>query len=724
MLVALTVQAATAQENDSASQQPQAEGEGDDQIVRVDEEIIVSGTPVERELFVNPAQVTAIGGDEKRALQTSNLGTTIDQLAGVSSINTGSQVGKPVIRGLSLNRIRVLTNDVGLNFQQYGVRHPVNIDPYTADRIEIVRGAASVQYGSDAIGGVVNVINDQPYFGTDAPTELSGVGTLEYSTGFQEITTALELEATSGPWGADGTFVFRNSEGMEVPDAPTALETGNPTDPLVTGATPFTDFEQLNGAFAVGRATSWGGVSIRWEGWRADQNFLVPDPPPPNGNPLQGGGLGQRLENDIVQLRADTDLGTTLRLRTSFTYVRNLRQANAGPPEPVPLPANEDTAVIDIRRDSLTARAVLNHGLVFGLIQGQVGVQLDQEFQTSRGPTALNPGGTVQNFAAFVFEEYKTGPLTVDVGLRIDHRRTEADPDETANDIGLPGFSTDPDLPDDPSLLEQSYTVATGGVGVSYQLTDSFVLAANANSGFRAPSLFDLFVNGVHGGVAAIQLGDPTLDPERSLNTDLTARYRSDLLQVEAAIYRNQINNFIFPGGTGRLDEESGNPIFQLQQDDAVLIGGDIDLTLTPTDWFEGRLTYERVEGDLDQNDTDVPLLPSDKLTGALTVTPPSLGFAGDPFLSASVTHGFEKDAAGLLEPFGQFDAPPPPFGTGSTDAYTIVDLSAGFTTGPVDFRVEVTNLLDEEYRDFLDTYKNITLSPGRDVRLRLSAGF
>lgn len=687
------------------------------------EELVITAAPVARTAFVNPAQVSVLAGPRKRAEQTAGLGQTLDRLAGVATIATGPQVGKPVIRGLSGNRIRILSNDVFLNFQQYGVRHPANVDPYLADRIEVVRGSQSVLYGSDAMGGAVNLIVEPPYAGTDAKPDLSGVVTAEYASAFDAVTTAVEMAGVAGAWGADGRFVFRDSTGMTVPDTATALETGNNRDPLVTGKLPFTGFDQLNGSFALGRAADWGGVSLRWEGWRGDQDYLVPDPPPPDGDPLQPGGIGQRLVNDLVQLRADVDVAEGLRLAANLTYVRNHRRANAGPPEPQPVPIR-DPAVIDIAREQVSGRVVLHHDPLAGRLSGQVGVQIDREWQTSRGTTALTPGGDVETYAVFAFEELDLGALKLDAGLRLDRRETRADPDATDDVSGIPGLSDLPGVPDDPALQRQAFTAVTGSLGASYRLSERLVLAANMASGFRAPGLFDLFVNGVHGGVAAVQLGDPTLSQERSLSTDLSARWQSDWLSVEAAVYRNRIDDYIFPGGTGETDPGSGNPIFRIQQDDATFWGGDIDLTVRPTGWLDHRLTYERVEGSLARADTEAPLLPADRLTNALTAHRDAWGPFTDLRLGGELVYAFAKDAAGTLEPFAQFDGPGSAFGTASTDDYLLVNLSAAATWKHTTLQVAVTNLTDRAYRDFLDTYKTITWSPGRDVRLTLSTRF
>jgi len=217
--------------------------------------LVITGVPSAREAEDLPPGVDVISGAEKRRRQSASLGESIDQLAGADTINTGSNVGKPVLRGFSGNRVRVLADGIALDHQQFGVRHPPNVDPFIADRLEVVRGAQSLLYGSGAIGGVVNVIPDAPP--TAAPMgefTFSAETTLEYQEGFEQITAVQKLEAAYGRWGIAGTIVGRESNGFETPNGREGSfpPSGPSNDPLVTGDLPFTDYEQINGDINLG----------------------------------------------------------------------------------------------------------------------------------------------------------------------------------------------------------------------------------------------------------------------------------------------------------------------------------------------------------------------------------------------------------------------------------------------------------------------------------------
>jgi len=141
------------------------------------------------------------------------------------------------------------------------------------------------------------------------------------------------------------------------------------------------------------------------------------------------------------------------------------------------------------------------------------------------------------------------------------------------------------------------------------------------------------------------------------------------------------------------------------------------------TDWAELRGVVEYVDGELDDG-TTAPLLPPLKLRAELELMRASLGPAKDAYLVFGLDYADSQAAESPIEPFIQFDSPPPPFGTASTDSYTLIVETAGARFGAVDVSLGVENLLDELYRDFLDTYKIITLSPGRNVMLTLSTEF
>lgn len=670
-------------------------------------EIVVTGTPVSQQRFTTPADVDVVDGETKARIQRPNLGATLDRLPGVRFFEAGAQVGKPVIRGFSSNRIRVLSNDISLDFQQFGIRHPPNIDPFLADRIEVVRGPSSLLYGSDAIGGAVNVIHASP-----TRPEARGLEhrlLAEYSSAYSMRTYAVSTRAANETFGVDARLLHRDSGGLRTPDAPTALETGDPSDPLATGNVPFTGFEQLNGVLAGGMRGAWGDVSLRYEAYRNEHDFLVPDPPPPDGAPLQAGGVGQDLENDLLQLGGRFDLGSGVQLKPTLTWVRNVRISNPGPPEPLSREFLTEARVVDIERDNTTLRVVLDHDERFTGTSGQLGLEVLDVEQESKGPATITPGGEIRNFAAFGYETWATGPWTVNAGLRYDRRTVEAQLERTRNPENLGELT---------GQLEQDHSAITGGLGVSYQFSSRLVAAANLSTGFRAPTLFDLFANGVHGGVQAFQQGEPDLDEETAVNLDASIRWQSERFSVDATVYRYRVTDYIYLASTGETDPGSGLAIFRAAQDDADLWGGDLTVSVEPRPGLRLQAVYEAVRGELDEADIDVPLLPADNLLLEAIVERDRLGPLTDTYLSLGMRWADDQTVSGPQEPFAQFDAPPPPFGTGSTDSWSVVDAAAGGRLGAAMLRLQVNNLLNERYRAYEDTYKIVTLAPGRDVRL------
>jgi iron complex outermembrane receptor protein/hemoglobin/transferrin/lactoferrin receptor protein len=275
-------------------------------------------------------------------------------------------------------------------------------------------------------------------------------------------------------------------------------------------------------------------------------------------------------------------------------------------------------------------------------------------------------------------------------------------------------------------------------VGASYEVLDGVVVATNLSTGFRAPTVFELYASGVHGGVAAFQRGDPTLDPERAYTADLGVRVRRDRLTAEVTGYVNAIQNYIYLANTGDTQgpDGTGLPIYAAAQTDALLTGVEAQVTVRAQPWLQVGAESSVVEGTGDglgtdgtTGDGDVPLLPAPTAGGFVRLLPADQGPLVNPRLEVRAHRAFEQQAAGRFEPFAQFDdlpgGPNPPFGTASTRAYTRLDVSAqGTLEGlgvPLTLRVGVRNLLDAAYRDFLDTYKGYALSPGRDVRLTLS---
>ncbi|MEE4277436.1 MAG: TonB-dependent receptor [Halieaceae bacterium] len=670
--------------------------------LRIEEVYVHAGAPAPGSKMVQAANIDLLQGLDKELRQGASLGQTLEHLPGLRTLDTGNNAGVPVIRGLTGNRIRILSNGVGVDFQQYGIRHQPHIDPFLSDSIEVVRGAASLLYGSDAIGGVIDVHSLDLSHSDDGSRHSKLDTRIDYASNNNQRDVAVRGSSSSDRWAVGGGVVVRSGDNIEAPDSATAFESGDSSGPAFTGELPFTDFEQVNGQLGA----SWRGeqstTSVRLTRWTNEMNYLLPNPP-------NGAGIGIDLENTELQLSTDYRIDggkTQWTLRPKLVWQNNLRRANE-PGNPRSVPFDGD---IEIEFDQYIMRFEAVHEGGSLLDRGTLGVELRTLDQESRGRTVLSPGATTRNFGVFAYEERRLGLLVLQGGLRYDYSKVEGDADKTTADPGFTG------------TVGNSYNVVTGALGGTYPLGDHFTLAANAARGFRAPSVFELFANGVHGGVAAVQIGNPDLDPEESLNVDLGLRWSFDRLTGSATVYENRIDNYIYLQDSFN-QAPNGLPIFEHRQADATLRGFEAEMALDLGRSWGLRLVVDLIETENRASGENLPLTPANELLTELSWSPASLGVLRAPYARASVRYADSQDAA-PGEPFAQFDRNPV-FGSASTDSYWLFDLAAGFQFqgfGERDIRVnvELRNVLDETYRDFLNTYKAYALNPGRDLRLTL----
>ncbi|MFP4075277.1 MAG: TonB-dependent receptor [Halochromatium sp.] len=659
---------------------------------------VTAGVPVPGDPMLQAADIDVLAGEDLRRRERLTLGETLEGLPGVASITAGNMVGKPVIRGLSGNQIQVLSNGVGVDYQQYGERHPPNIDPFLAGRIEVVRGASSLLYGSGALGGAVDVQAPAFVFMPAGEREAVADTLFVYHSNNEQWDTGAKARASSDRFSLDAGIMGRSAGDLTTPNAATAAESGNPSDPKFTGELPFTNFDQLNAQFGAGVLTAVGEFGVRYNQWNNENNFLLPT----------GKGIGLWLNNDQLQFTGAMPLASGWELKPTLSWQHNLRRANSAG---TLLSAGYD-GTIHLEFDRYVARLEAIHGPLGPFDGGTLGVEYSNKIQDSRGTTVLAPGGEVSNLALFAFESKDIGDWTLQAGLRHDWHSVTGDAGKTRAPVQFVGRDSN------------DYSVFTGSLGAVYRLTDQLAIASNLGTGFRAPSLFELYADGVHGGVAAIQEGNPDLDPENSINVDLGLRWNRPRVQGSATVYRNAISDYIYLQDTG--ESRDGLPIFAYQQDDALLTGLELDARWQVTDRLELGGTLDLVRGTNDRTDADLPLLPADSLRLEATYWFAERGPIREPYLTLGMRHAAAKDAT-PGEPFSQFDLMP--FGTASTDAYTLADLDLGFAFRAFGNRLArldltVRNLFDTEYRDFLDTYKGYALSPGRDIRLSLSVPF
>jgi len=679
-------------------------------------ELVVTGSPTAIDPLQSPLNLDLISGERLLQVRSPSLGNVIrDAVPGTASLYTGAQVGKPVLRGLTGTRVRILQNGIGQDFFAYGARHGPQTNLTEAQRIEVARGPASVLYGSSAIGGAVNVITKH------LPTQDGGHRALEgrvemqgYSNN-EEVALKGELSGAVGGFGYRAGLERRTGSDYRAPDGPTWFETGTPGDPKYTGRIPLTNFDQWSGFALAGVTGGFGTAELLLTRWQNENNFLLPAGGPTDSSEDPPVGIGLNLAQTNLSAKGSVFSGAWI-VRPTLSWAEALRQA----PPPGQLIEDDSGFAVDLLKDVFTTRVEALHpqgATLSGTLSGTLGVEVQVQDTDSRGPVKLEPSSEIANAAVFVFEDWRKDSWTLAIGGRFDYRSQKAAPNERTTD---------------PSLLDNDYAVLTGSLGASYEPTPGVVLATNIGSGFRAPEIFELYASGVHGGIAAIQLGEPTLDPERSLNIDLGIRLRTGLLTGEVTAYSNRIDNYVFLRNTG-VTGEGGLPVFVNDQTDARLTGIEGFVRVAVLPWLDlgaGGAALDTSGDDLEDAesgaDGSLPLIPANQMEALLRVHRPHLGSLMGPFAEVRVRRVFDKNSAGWFEPFSQYDVIP--FGTASTDAYSVVNLNVGGSLElgrtALDLYFGVENLFDETYRDFLDTYKGYALSPGRNLIARVGFSF
>jgi iron complex outermembrane receptor protein len=311
------------------------------------------------------------------------------------------------------------------------------------------------------------------------------------------------------------------------------------------------------------------------------------------------------------------------------------------------------------------------------------------------GEETLVPGSRTDNVGVFVSEQAPLGLVTVSIGGRFDHRRLDVDADA---DLGV-------------AAERRTWNAVSGSLGLILHTSEQTAVVLNVGRGFRAPSPFELFSNGVHEGTARFERGNAGLENETSLNTDLAFRVQSERVSAEVGGFVNLVDDYIYPRPTGAEDPESGFEIFDYTQGNARLYGLEAIAEYHPTPALHFRGTADYVRGQNTDLDVPLPFIPPLRVTYSIRIEAPPVGPLAGPYLSAEGETNVRQTS---LDP--QDFAPA---------GYTLAHIGGGFGI-PVGARtigvdVQVRNLFDTAYTSFLSRYKAWALDAGRNVIFRVS---
>ncbi|SOD03383.1 iron complex outermembrane recepter protein/hemoglobin/transferrin/lactoferrin receptor protein [bacterium JGI 053] len=641
------------------------------------------------QVAAGPLPSSTLGPERLRREHSVSLARTLATLPGVRALTTGEQVGKPVIRGLFGARVAVLADGLRLEDYSWSDEDAPSVDARLAERVEVVRGPASLLYGSDAVGGVVNVIPEPLPDAQGAAFARGGVETY-FASGNLEGGLVARAEGAAASLGWRATVIGRLGQDLHTPG----------------GEIPNTGFGAVNGELAVGASRPWGTLALRYQRYGGEFKLLEADGPVvgPAADRLGGvaalqaeeeeGGPERKLSDDRVQLSGNFPL-PGVRIEARAQLQRHVLQEVA---DELPLTvdaAGAESVQFDLLLNTFTAD-VLAHLAPAGFGQATLGVSGLAQRNDSRGPELLVPDASIRSGGAFAVWQNDFGPLRLMAGARVDHRAL------TARDVPSLDLVADDD---------RDWTAVSWNAGGVLGVGGGLALTASVGRSWRAPTLFELYANGPRIGEARYDVGDPALEQERGLEIDGGVRWTGAAARAEVSVFRNAIDDFIVTAPTDVFI--GGLRVFRTRQADALLRGVEAQAEARVLAPLTLRGVFDYVRGTERGTGDDLALIPPARGRVEAEYRAGGMPLLGHGYLTAAMdlvakqTHAAEDE----LAPAG----------------YALLELGAGTErraagrTLRID--LQVRNVLDTAYRDFLDRYKEFALSPGRSIVLRVATG-
>jgi outer membrane receptor protein involved in Fe transport len=614
---------------------------------------------------------------EVRARSGPSIGDAVSSLPGVRNISTGEAGGVPMIRGQTNERIRVLTNGFPHDYYQFSRRHMPNVETYDCDSIEVIRGPASVLYGTQAMGGLTNLVSAPLPTASSGSSVFMGEGLLAYAGNNEAKIGHARVEGARGKFGGRAAWTRRAAEDTSTPE----------------GDLPNTDYDQQASLLEMGYQSP-GGFRLdgQYRYWANELGFYIPPQP----------DFRLHLRNDVGQFKAVLPSGWG-EWNISTSISRNTRRVFPN--------GRAQGAKVDLELLTQTFRASLKHKS-FGPIRGWIQVEHNRQKNKSFGPVTLLPFYRNQTWAFAVFEEFRlihSGTLdrfVLHLALRYDHRnlKVPANPER--------------DIPDD---FGRTYEPVTGSIGLVYRFNRSLSAGLSFSRGWRNPSEYELFAEGPHDGALLYERGNPALKEETNLNVEFTLRLEEERVRGFMALFRDSYDNYIYQKLTGEIQDNL--PVGVFDQANAVVKGFEGQLSVDTTPWLTLNVAGDALRSKNRATGRRLPFSPPDRaIVGA--------HFHGAHFHGAHF-HGLLSDE--WIHPFveirsiftgkGKISGPDEPFPL-DTDSYMLIDLGAGvqrhFEKSVLSFDLWISNLANKSYKDFLDTYKLYASSPGRNIRATL----
>ena len=604
-----------------------------------------------------------------KELQQHGTSTLIEGLAaipGVSQVSTGTSIGKPVIRGLSGNRVLVYSQGVRIENQQFGDEHGLGLNDSGVESVEVIKGPASLLYGSDALGGVL-------YFN---PEKFADAHTFEtnfsqkYFSNTLGSNTSLGLKTTTDNWKFSARGNFATHSDYNTPDG----------DRVTNSRYNETDFKT-----GIGYSNSNFSTVFRY-------NFNKLD----LGLPEEIGEQTKTKDTDYPRQAVDNHLASlnsvvyfkNSKLDLDLGYISNDRQEFEDSP----------VAILRMKLNTFNYNAKY-HLPVFAKIESIVGVQGMSQTNTNFGEEFLIPDAKTNDFGVFGTVNYEWNTNVIQGGLRYDNRKVRT---QEHGELGEEGYF---------QPIAKSFDSFNASLGYKTNLTQDFTLRLNLASGFRAPNLAELSSNGVHEGTNRYEIGSVNLKNEQNVQTDLNLEYKNTHFEFFVNGFYNHINNYIFTSPTGEILDD--NLVFEYIQDNAKLFGGEVGLHFHPhpLDWLHFETSFETVTGQKQNNDY-LPLIPANNWNNTIRTEFKINSWLKEGFATLNLNTTFNQNNVSGFET--------------ASNGYTLLNLGLGgkVTLGKMVFNLNLNgnNLLNKSYIAHLSRLKTDAIpNMGRNIVLGIN---
>lgn len=593
------------------------------------------------------------GEDLQRRLQAT-VAATLSSEPGLAMTAMGPATARPVIRGLSGNRVLVLEDGARAgDASSGGSDHAVSIDPTAAHRIEVVRGPAAILYGSNALGGVVNVIRDD--VPSAAPHALTG-------------SAIAQAQTVSDAYSGGATTVLGVGDRV-----PIRLElSGRRSGDLVTPAGTLRNTHSGSWGASTGTAYvgGWGHVGSAFRWYRND--YGIP------GGFVGGHPHGVRIEMERASSKIRSSVTrpvgpfSSLEVDAAYTWYRH---TEIEPPDILGTFFKVRTAGSDV---------LARHAAIGPFSSGAVGVRGSWEDFVFRGGLST-PDSRRYTAAAYAYEEIDVDPVRFEIGLRYDWVRADPLEEDPSSAIG--------------AIRDRIFHAASGSVGIVHASASGVTLGASVARAFRTPEIGELYSEGPHLAAYVFEVGNPSLGTEVGTGFDAFARFAGERLRAELSGFFNGISGFVYGEETGDTSAV-GLPIYQFRGNDARLVGfeGRLDVRLVAALVLDGTASY--VRGTLRHTGRPLPLIPPLRGRVALEYAPTSW-FAR-----------VESEVAAAQHRTGEFESATEGYAVLHASAGLRLTLRGRLSV----LTLSAENLTDREYRNHLSRVKEIMPEAGRGV--------